>query len=145
MLPCAQPLPARPRGSRAPAHARREGEDARCFLVECAERFLRRHALEGYEPHLHAALAAVRGDAEAGRPDVPAADIVAAEIKRVRRLKKEARLPSACRVRVCSRHLMCSVWALCAEREAWPVVLTKAAHLLVRLCLVPLCLGGGHN
>ncbi len=90
---------ARARLTRARAHARREGEDARCFLVECAERFLRRHALEGYEPHLHAALGAVRGDAEAGRPDVPAADIVAAEIKRVRGLKEESaaakRLPCA--------------------------------------------------
>ena len=61
----------------------REGEEARCFLAECAERFLRRNALEGYEAHTRAGLAAVRRDVEAGRPDVPACDIVAAEIKRV--------------------------------------------------------------
>lgn len=64
-------------------HSGREGEEARCFLVECAERFLRRNALEGYEAHTRDALATVRRDVEAGRPDVPACDIVAAEIKRV--------------------------------------------------------------
>lgn len=64
-------------------HPSREGEEARCFLVECAERFLRRNALEGYEAHTRDALATVRRDVEAGRPDMPACDIVAAEIKRV--------------------------------------------------------------
>ena len=61
----------------------REGEDARCFLVECSERFLRRNALEGYNAHSQAGVLAIRSDAEAGRADVPAADIAAAEIKQV--------------------------------------------------------------
>ena len=75
------------RGVSVPDTARplcREGEEARCFLAECAERFLRRNALEGYEAHARDGLAAVRRDVEAGRPDMPACDIVAAEIKRVR-------------------------------------------------------------
>lgn len=62
----------------------REGEDARGFLVECSERFLRRNALEGYDAHAQAGVLAIRADVEAGRADVPAADIVAAEIKQVR-------------------------------------------------------------
>ena len=65
------------------ARAHREGEDARCFLVECSERFLRRHALEGYDAHGQAGVLAIHADVEAGRADVPAADIVAAEIKQV--------------------------------------------------------------
>ena len=110
--------------------------------MECAERFLQRHALEGYEPHLHAALGVVRGDVEAGRPDVPAADIVAAEIKRVRGLKRQARLPSACLMRVCSWYGKLSVRLgslRCTPepgRWCWPL----AANSLVGPCLVPLCL-----
>ena len=65
------------------SRACREGEDARCFLVECSERFLRRNALEGYDAHGQASVLAIRSDVEAGRADVPAADIVAAEIKQV--------------------------------------------------------------
>ena len=67
------------------SRACREGEDARCFLVECSERFLRRNALEGYNAHAQAGVLAIRADVEAGRADVPAADIVAAEIKQVGR------------------------------------------------------------
>lgn len=77
---------ASPRFSCCPDQHRvcREGEDARCFLVECSERFLRRNALEGYDAHSQAGVLAIRSDVEAGRADVPAADIVAAEIKQVR-------------------------------------------------------------
>ena len=51
--------------------------------MECSERFLRRNALEGYDAHAQAGVLAIRSDLEAGRADVPAADIVAAEIKQV--------------------------------------------------------------